>query len=101
VARVIHRHVRGAFTGAVGERNGAFRNAAQGTLFLGEVGDMDFAMQAKILRALQEHTVKPVGSVANLIVAQRARAHGVIIGFCKYFKIGAPLTVLTILFGVW
>jgi Na+/H+ antiporter NhaD/arsenite permease-like protein len=42
-----------------------------------------------------------VGSVANLIVAQRARAHGVIIGFWEYFKVGAPLTVLTILFGVW
>ena len=54
-------HVRGAFTGAVGERNGAFRDAAGGTLFLDEVGDMDFAMQAKILRALQERTVTPVG----------------------------------------
>jgi DNA-binding NtrC family response regulator len=54
-------HVRGAFTGAVGERNGAFRDAAGGTLFLDEVGDMDFAMQAKILRALQERTITPVG----------------------------------------
>ena len=54
-------HVRGAFTGAVSERNGAFRDAAGGTLFLDEVGDMDFAMQAKILRALQERTVTPVG----------------------------------------
>jgi Na+/H+ antiporter NhaD/arsenite permease-like protein len=42
-----------------------------------------------------------VGSVANLIVAQRARAHGVVIGFWEYFKVGAPLTVLTILFGIW
>lgn len=42
-----------------------------------------------------------VGSVANLIVAQRARTHGVIIGFWDYFKVGAPLTVATILFGVW
>jgi Na+/H+ antiporter NhaD/arsenite permease-like protein len=42
-----------------------------------------------------------VGSVANLIVAQRARAHGVIIGFWEYFRVGAPLTVLTILFGIW
>lgn len=54
-------HVRGAFTGAVGERNGAFRDAARGALFLDEVGDMDLAMQAKILRALQERTVTPVG----------------------------------------
>jgi Na+/H+ antiporter NhaD/arsenite permease-like protein len=42
-----------------------------------------------------------IGSVANLIVAQRARAQGVIIGFWEYFKVGAPLTVLTILIGAW
>jgi Na+/H+ antiporter NhaD/arsenite permease-like protein len=42
-----------------------------------------------------------VGSVANLIVAQRARSHGVSLGFWAYFKVGAPLTVLTILFGTW
>jgi Na+/H+ antiporter NhaD/arsenite permease-like protein len=42
-----------------------------------------------------------VGSVANLIVAQRARSHGVEIGFWTYFKVGAPLTVLTILFGIF
>ncbi len=42
-----------------------------------------------------------VGSAANLIVAQRARNGGVTIGFWAYFKVGAPLTVLTILFGVW
>jgi Na+/H+ antiporter NhaD/arsenite permease-like protein len=42
-----------------------------------------------------------VGSVANLIVAQRARAHNVAIGFWEYFKVGAPLTTLTILFGAW
>ena len=42
-----------------------------------------------------------VGSVANLIVAQRARAQGVNIDFWTYFKIGAPLTLLTIVFGAW
>jgi Na+/H+ antiporter NhaD/arsenite permease-like protein len=42
-----------------------------------------------------------VGSVANLIVAQRAQAHGVVIDFWEYLKVGAPLTVLTILFGIW
>jgi Na+/H+ antiporter NhaD/arsenite permease-like protein len=41
-----------------------------------------------------------VGSVANLIVVQRARAHGVNIDFWAYFKVGAPLTVLTIAIGV-
>jgi DNA-binding NtrC family response regulator len=54
-------HVRGAFTGAIADRKGAFRDADGGTLFLDEVGDMDFVMQAKILRALQERTVTPVG----------------------------------------
>jgi len=54
-------HVRGAFTGATAEHRGAFRNADHGTLFLDEVGDMDFAMQAKILRALQDRIVTPVG----------------------------------------
>jgi DNA-binding NtrC family response regulator len=54
-------HVRGAFTGAVSDRTGAFRQAEQGTLFLDEIGDMDTAMQAKILRALQERIVTPVG----------------------------------------
>lgn len=54
-------HARGAFTGAVAERSGAFRDADQGTLFLDEVGDMDSVMQAKILRALQERVVTPVG----------------------------------------
>jgi DNA-binding NtrC family response regulator len=54
-------HVRGAFTGALTERKGAFREAERGTLFLDEIGDMDIAMQAKILRALQEHVVTPLG----------------------------------------
>ena len=54
-------HAKGAFTGAAAERAGAFRDAARGTLFLDEIGDMPLAMQAKILRALQERTVQPVG----------------------------------------
>jgi DNA-binding NtrC family response regulator len=54
-------HVRGAFTGAVSDRTGAFRQAEHGTLLLDEIGDMDAAMQAKILRALQERVVTPVG----------------------------------------
>jgi Na+/H+ antiporter NhaD/arsenite permease-like protein len=42
-----------------------------------------------------------LGSVANLIVVQRARRHGIEIGFWTYFKVGAPLTVITIVIGVW
>ncbi len=54
-------HVRGSFTGATADRAGAFRDAANGTLFLDEIGDMPLPMQAKILRALQEQVITPVG----------------------------------------
>jgi DNA-binding NtrC family response regulator len=54
-------HVRGAFTGAVADRIGSFREADRGTLFLDEVGDMAPALQAKLLRVLQERVITPVG----------------------------------------
>jgi two-component system NtrC family response regulator len=54
-------HVKGAFTGAAADRAGAFREADGGTLFLDEIGDMPGAMQAKILRVLQDKVVTPVG----------------------------------------
>ncbi len=54
-------HVRGSFTGAISDRAGSFREAEGGTLFLDEIGDMDLGMQAKLLRALQERVVTPVG----------------------------------------
>lgn len=54
-------HVKGAFTGAVGERIGRFREADGGTLFLDEIGDMALPTQAKILRVLQERELTPVG----------------------------------------
>ena len=57
-------HVKGAFSGAVRDRLGAFREAQGGTLFLDEIGDMDSGMQAKILRALQERNVTPVGGAS-------------------------------------
>jgi DNA-binding NtrC family response regulator len=54
-------HVRGAFTGATSDRTGAFREANGGTLLLDEIGDMLPAMQAKILRVLEDKVVMPVG----------------------------------------
>jgi two-component system NtrC family response regulator len=54
-------HVKGSFTGATSDRSGAFRDADKGTLFLDEIGDMKLAMQAKILRVLQERIIAPVG----------------------------------------
>lgn len=54
-------HVRGAFTGAVANKKGLFEEADGGTIFLDEIGDLDLALQAKLLRVLQEREIKPVG----------------------------------------
>ncbi|RKS23446.1 DNA-binding NtrC family response regulator [Pseudomonas sp. WPR_5_2] len=54
-------HRKGAFTGAVADRVGRFMQADKGTLFLDEIGEMPLPLQAKILRALQERIIEPVG----------------------------------------
>ncbi|WP_316365532.1 sigma-54-dependent transcriptional regulator [Candidatus Thiodiazotropha sp. CDECU1] len=55
-------HVKGAFTGAHLSRDGLFTYASGGTLFLDEIGEMPLSMQAHLLRALEERTIRPVGS---------------------------------------
>lgn len=64
-------HAKGSFTGAVNEHQGLFREADGGTLFLDEIGDMPTQLQVKLLRALQEQVIRPVGSVKQIPVNVR------------------------------
>jgi DNA-binding NtrC family response regulator len=57
-------HMKGAFTGAITSRPGLFRSAEGGTIFLDEIGEISQALQVRLLRAVQEHEVTPVGSSA-------------------------------------
>ncbi|MBF0309672.1 MAG: sigma-54-dependent Fis family transcriptional regulator [Magnetococcales bacterium] len=67
-------HVRGAFTGAAHQRDGRFALAHGGTLFLDEIGDMSPKLQVKMLRALQEKVIEPVGAVKSQKVDVRVIA---------------------------
>ncbi len=64
-------YVKGAFTGAMHNKQGMFESADQGTLFLDEIGNLPTDMQAKLLRAVQEREVKPVGSTERVSVSVR------------------------------
>lgn len=67
-------HVKGSFTGAIQDREGTFQQAHQGTLFLDEIGDMALPAQAKVLRALEEGKVSPVGGAVLRAVDVRVLA---------------------------
>ncbi len=67
-------HVRGAFTGALADRKGAFVEADGGTLFLDEIGELSLDMQPTLLRALDKRTVRPVGGTGQRMVSVRVVA---------------------------
>ncbi|MDY3315756.1 sigma-54 dependent transcriptional regulator [Riemerella anatipestifer] len=67
-------HMKGSFTGAVKDKSGKFEQANGGTIFLDEIGDMSLVAQAKVLRALQEHKVSPVGSDKEIKIDVRVLA---------------------------
>lgn len=70
----IFGHVKGAFTGATYSAAGCFRAADGGTIFFDEIGELDFTLQAKLLRVLQERVVVPVGSQDQIPVDVRVIA---------------------------
>jgi DNA-binding NtrC family response regulator len=67
-------YVKGAFTGANHTKQGLLESAGGGTLFLDEIGDLPVDLQAKLLRALQEHEVRPVGSNERVAISARVIA---------------------------
>ncbi|WP_129125732.1 sigma-54-dependent transcriptional regulator [Geomonas oryzae] len=67
-------HEKGSFTGASGRKKGLFEEAHHGTIFLDEIGEMDMAMQAKLLRVLQERSIRRVGAVKDVTIDVRVIA---------------------------
>jgi len=64
-------HEKGSFTGAAGEKKGLFEVANNGSLFLDEIGELDVALQAKLLRALQEREIRRVGGIKDIPIDVR------------------------------
>jgi len=67
-------HKKGAFSGAISDRNGRFQIAHEGTLFLDEIGDMPLELQAKLLRALEERAIVPLGGSNSVPIDVRVIA---------------------------
>jgi two-component system response regulator GlrR len=64
-------HAKGSFTCTINENEGLLKEADVGTLFLDEIGDMPIPLQVKLLRALQEQTIRPVGSSKQIPIDAR------------------------------
>ncbi|MDD4590870.1 MAG: sigma-54 dependent transcriptional regulator [Parabacteroides sp.] len=64
-------HIKGSFTGAIDNKEGAFAAAKGGTIFLDEIGNLSYEVQVQLLRALQERTIKPIGSNQEILIDVR------------------------------
>src|SRR5215469_6811338 len=96
-------HVKGAFTGALGDHDGFFLQADDGTLFLDEIGELSPELQAKLLRVLETRKFRPVGgksevkvNVRIIAATNRDLAREVARGTFRqdlFFRLGQPLKV--------